>query len=283
MDTCGKDGTVEHVVGQVEPRRACGSPRQEAAPAELAHHFLWRIRRALPSPPTSGSSTAPATRTSWSTASTTTRPGTSTALRRDQPLRGPEREDATSASSACSHISARRAARASAGAPGGSDEALEFNAATSPSARAGHDYAAAYQDALARCEHRVRRRGTSIPARSQVVPQLGDPAARCLETLRELDPTVRRREDAGHPRARRAARAQLKRRGQTVICTLAPRGGMLVRSARVEVELDGPVPDERRGLGADLARLAVEHAAGALRGRPCGDRARVLPRMRQWP
>lgn len=48
MDTSGKGGIARHVIGMVDPQgvtlRAFGRPTQE----ELDHHFLWRIRRALP-------------------------------------------------------------------------------------------------------------------------------------------------------------------------------------------------------------------------------------------
>ena len=49
MDACGKDGTVKHVVGQVNPAgcriTSFGKPTKE----ELSHDFLWRITNALPS------------------------------------------------------------------------------------------------------------------------------------------------------------------------------------------------------------------------------------------
>ena len=48
MDAGGKDGTVKHVVGLVNPAgvtiRSFGAPTR----AELRHDFLWRIDRALP-------------------------------------------------------------------------------------------------------------------------------------------------------------------------------------------------------------------------------------------
>ncbi|MGH8970543.1 MAG: PPK2 family polyphosphate kinase [Actinomycetes bacterium] len=50
VDTSGKGGTVRHVVGQVDPQgvsiRSFKAPTRE----ELAHDFLWRIKRALPGP-----------------------------------------------------------------------------------------------------------------------------------------------------------------------------------------------------------------------------------------
>ncbi len=48
MDTAGKGGIVKHVVGAANPQgiryTSFGKPTEE----ELAHHYLWRIRNALP-------------------------------------------------------------------------------------------------------------------------------------------------------------------------------------------------------------------------------------------
>ena len=48
MDTAGKGGIVKHVVGQANPQgiryTSFGVPTEE----EHAHHYLWRIRNALP-------------------------------------------------------------------------------------------------------------------------------------------------------------------------------------------------------------------------------------------
>jgi PPK2 family polyphosphate:nucleotide phosphotransferase len=48
MDTAGKGGIVKHVVGAGNPQgiryASFGKPTDE----ELAHHYLWRIRKALP-------------------------------------------------------------------------------------------------------------------------------------------------------------------------------------------------------------------------------------------
>jgi PPK2 family polyphosphate:nucleotide phosphotransferase len=50
LDASGKDGTVKHVVGLVNPRGCAitgfGKPTKE----ELAHDFLWRITNAVPAP-----------------------------------------------------------------------------------------------------------------------------------------------------------------------------------------------------------------------------------------
>jgi PPK2 family polyphosphate:nucleotide phosphotransferase len=54
MDTSGKGGVIEHVVGAINPSgvrvASFGKPTQE----ELAHDFLWRIRTQLPRPGTVG-------------------------------------------------------------------------------------------------------------------------------------------------------------------------------------------------------------------------------------
>jgi PPK2 family polyphosphate:nucleotide phosphotransferase len=47
-DTSGKDGVIKHVVGQVGPSAVRITAFKKPTPAEAAHHFLWRIRRALP-------------------------------------------------------------------------------------------------------------------------------------------------------------------------------------------------------------------------------------------
>ena len=50
MDTCGKGGTIKHVVGQVDPLGIAISSFKKPTEEELAHHFLWRIRKAVPEP-----------------------------------------------------------------------------------------------------------------------------------------------------------------------------------------------------------------------------------------
>lgn len=48
MDTSGKGGVIRHAIGMVDPQgitiKAFGPP----TPAELRHHYLWRIERKLP-------------------------------------------------------------------------------------------------------------------------------------------------------------------------------------------------------------------------------------------
>lgn len=48
MDAAGKGGIVKHVVGAVNPMGVRYTAFGKPTPEELAHDFLWRIRRALP-------------------------------------------------------------------------------------------------------------------------------------------------------------------------------------------------------------------------------------------
>jgi PPK2 family polyphosphate:nucleotide phosphotransferase len=50
MDTSGKDGTITHVIGNLNPQAVQITPFKQPTPAEKRHGFLWRIRRRLPSP-----------------------------------------------------------------------------------------------------------------------------------------------------------------------------------------------------------------------------------------
>jgi PPK2 family polyphosphate:nucleotide phosphotransferase len=50
IDTSGKDGTIKHVIGQVNPLGCRITSFTRPTPEEARHHFLWRIRRALPEP-----------------------------------------------------------------------------------------------------------------------------------------------------------------------------------------------------------------------------------------
>lgn len=48
MDTSGKGGTVKHVIGLFNPSGCRIHAFKAPTPKELAHPFLWRIKRALP-------------------------------------------------------------------------------------------------------------------------------------------------------------------------------------------------------------------------------------------
>ena len=48
MDTAGKGGIVRHVVGHVDPQGVDHAAFGVPTPEEKQHHYLWRIRNALP-------------------------------------------------------------------------------------------------------------------------------------------------------------------------------------------------------------------------------------------
>ena len=50
MDTAGKGGVIEHVIGLVNPQGVHIHSFKKPTEQELRHHFLWRVRRALPEP-----------------------------------------------------------------------------------------------------------------------------------------------------------------------------------------------------------------------------------------
>jgi PPK2 family polyphosphate:nucleotide phosphotransferase len=50
MDTSGKGGVIEHVIGLVNPQGVHIASFKKPTEEELRHHFLWRVRRALPAP-----------------------------------------------------------------------------------------------------------------------------------------------------------------------------------------------------------------------------------------
>ncbi|HST63737.1 MAG TPA: PPK2 family polyphosphate kinase [Mycobacteriales bacterium] len=50
MDTSGKGGVIDHVIGLVNPQGVHITSFKKPTEEELRHHFLWRVRRALPAP-----------------------------------------------------------------------------------------------------------------------------------------------------------------------------------------------------------------------------------------
>ncbi|MCW3157800.1 polyphosphate kinase 2 family protein [Micropruina sonneratiae] len=50
MDTSGKGGVIRHAMGMVDPQGIQLTSFKQPSKEELRHHYLWRIRRALPDP-----------------------------------------------------------------------------------------------------------------------------------------------------------------------------------------------------------------------------------------
>jgi len=50
MDTSGKGGVIRHAIGMVDPQGVELTAFKKPTEEELAHDFLWRIRKAVPTP-----------------------------------------------------------------------------------------------------------------------------------------------------------------------------------------------------------------------------------------
>jgi PPK2 family polyphosphate:nucleotide phosphotransferase len=48
MDAAGKDGTIKHVMGGVNPQGCQVTSFKQPTPEELAHDYLWRVHKAVP-------------------------------------------------------------------------------------------------------------------------------------------------------------------------------------------------------------------------------------------
>ena len=48
MDTGGKDGTINHILGAMNPQGCQVTGFKQPSPEELAHDFLWRVHKAVP-------------------------------------------------------------------------------------------------------------------------------------------------------------------------------------------------------------------------------------------
>ena len=49
LDTAGKDGTISHILGAMNPQGCRVTGVKQPSAEELAHDFLWRIHKAVPS------------------------------------------------------------------------------------------------------------------------------------------------------------------------------------------------------------------------------------------
>jgi PPK2 family polyphosphate:nucleotide phosphotransferase len=48
LDAGGKDGTISHILGAMNPQGCCVTGFRQPTPEEQSHDFLWRIHRATP-------------------------------------------------------------------------------------------------------------------------------------------------------------------------------------------------------------------------------------------
>jgi PPK2 family polyphosphate:nucleotide phosphotransferase len=200
-DTCGKDGTVKHVAGQVNPAGLRITSFKQPTAAELRHHFLWRIRRALPEPGHIGIFN----RSQYEDVLVVRVHDLAPWEGRYAEINRFEAKAGVTWIKCMLHISRQEQRERLLARLDDPTKRWKFNAGDLAERERWDDYAAAYQDALARCDADAAP-WYVIPAdrkwyRNWAVQQL------LLETLRELDPHYPAREDLDVP----ALSAQLSR------------------------------------------------------------------------
>jgi PPK2 family polyphosphate:nucleotide phosphotransferase len=193
MDTCGKDGTVKHVVGQVNPAGLRITSFKKPTPAELKHHFLWRIRRALPEPGYLGIFN----RSQYEDVLVVRVHDLAPWARRYDEINRFEAKAGVTWIKCMLHISRDEQRERLLARLADPTKRWKFNVGDIAERELWDDYAAAYQDALARCDTEAAP-WYVIPAdrkwyRNWAIQQL------LLETLRELDPQYPAREDLDVP------------------------------------------------------------------------------------
>ena len=200
MDTCGKDGTVKHVVGQLNPAGMRVTSFKQPSPAELKHHFLWRIRRALPDKGYLGIFN----RSQYEDVLIVRVHDLAPWEQRYAEINRFEAKAGVTWIKCMLHISRDEQRDRLLARLDDPTKIWKFNEGDLAERGRWDDYQAAYQDALARCDTDVAP-WYVIPAdrkwyRNWAIQQL------LLETLRELDPQYPKREDLDVP----ALKKQLK-------------------------------------------------------------------------
>ena len=200
MDTCGKDGTVKHVVGQLNPAGIRVTSFKQPSPAELKHHFLWRIRRALPGQGYLGIFN----RSQYEDVLIVRVHDLAPWEQRYAEINRFEAKAGVTWIKCMLHISRDEQRDRLLARLDDPTKIWKFNEGDLAERGRWDDYQAAYQDALARCDTDVAP-WYVIPAdrkwyRNWAIQQL------LLETLRELDPQYPKREDLDVP----ALKKQLK-------------------------------------------------------------------------
>jgi PPK2 family polyphosphate:nucleotide phosphotransferase len=193
MDTCGKDGTVKHVVGQVNPAGLRITSFKKPTAAELKHHFLWRVRRALPEPAYLGIFN----RSHYEDVLVVRVHDLAPWEGRYDEINRFEAKAGVTWIKCMLHISRDEQRERLLARLEDPHKRWKFNEGDLAERARWDDYAAAYQDALARCDADAAPWHV-VPAdrkwyRNWAIQQL------LLETLRELDPQYPAREDLDVP------------------------------------------------------------------------------------
>jgi PPK2 family polyphosphate:nucleotide phosphotransferase len=201
MDTCGKDGTVKHVVGQVNPAGLRITSFKKPTAAELKHHFLWRIRRALPEPGYVGIFN----RSQYEDVLIVRVHGLAPWEGRYAEISRFEARAGVTWIKCMLHISRDEQRERLLARVQDPTKRWKFNEGDLAERALWDDYAVAYQDALARC-HSEAAPWYIVPAdrkwyRNWAIQQL------LLETLRELDPQYPARKDLDVPALEKRLRA----------------------------------------------------------------------------
>ena len=193
MDTSGKDGTVKHVIGQVSPGGLQITSFKQPTPAEQKHHFLWRIRRALPEPGYLGIFN----RSQYEDVLIVRVHDLAPWEGRYAEINRFEAKAGVTWIKCMLHISAEEQRERLLARLDDPTKLWKFNTGDIAERARWDDYMAAYQDALANCNTEVAP-WYVIPAdrkwyRNWAIQQL------LLETLRELDPQYPKRADLDIP------------------------------------------------------------------------------------
>jgi PPK2 family polyphosphate:nucleotide phosphotransferase len=198
MDTCGKDGTVKHVVGQVNPAGLRITSFKKPTEEELRHDFLWRIRDALPGPGFLGIFN----RSQYEDVLIVRVHDLAPWQGRHEEINRFEADAGVTWVKCMLHISSDEQRERLLARLEDPRKRWKFNEGDLAERAHWDDYAVAYQDALERCDTDAAP-WYVVPAdrkwyRNWAVQQL------LLETLRELDPRYPERADLDVPALKRA-------------------------------------------------------------------------------
>jgi PPK2 family polyphosphate:nucleotide phosphotransferase len=201
MDTCGKDGTVKHVVGQVNPGGLRITSFKKPTKEELSHDFLWRIRRALPEAGHLGIFN----RSQYEDVLIVRVHDLADWKGRYDEINDFEAKAGVTWIKCMLHISRDEQRERLLARLDDPTKRWKFNEGDLAERKLWDDYAAAYQDALARCDTDAAP-WYVVPAdrkwyRNWAIQQL------LLETLRELDPQYPERKDLDVPALKKRLRA----------------------------------------------------------------------------
>lgn len=198
MDTCGKDGTVKHVVGQVNPVSLRIKSFKKPTAEERKHDFLWRIRLGLPEPGYLGIFN----RSQYEDVLVVRVHDLAPWQGRHEEINRFEAESGITWIKCMLHISFDEQRKRLLARLDDPTKRWKFDAGDLAEREHWEEYMAAYQDALAKCDTDDAP-WYVVPAdrkwyRNWAVQQL------LLETLHELDPHYPKREDLDIPALKRA-------------------------------------------------------------------------------